>query len=125
MKFRTSLLLLAAIAAGTAGCRSKGDIIVDESVGIAAVRGACPAIGIPDYTGDVTLFRVPGDTTAGNMDVVAAMTNVRTQCNDTGAKVFSTTSFDVLARRSDTRGARSVTLPYFVTVSRGGSAVIS
>lgn len=125
MKFRTSLLLLAAAAAGTAGCRSKGDIVVDETVGIAAVRGACPAVGIPDYTGDVTLFRVPGDATAANLDVVAAMTNLRTQCNDTGVKVYSTTSFDVLARRTDVRGARTVTLPYFVTVTRGGSAVLS
>ena len=79
MKIRTSLLLLATAAAATAGCRSKGDIIVDEEVGIAAVRGACPAVGIPDYTGDVTLFRVPGDASAANVDVVATMTNVRPQ----------------------------------------------
>lgn len=124
MKLRTALLLAAALA-GTAGCRGKGDIVINEGVGIAAVRSACPAVGIPDYTGDMTLFRVPGDTTAANIDVVAAMTNVRTQCNDAGEKVYATVNFDVLARRTDTRGARQVSLPYFVTVVRGGSAVIA
>jgi len=128
MSPRYRLLAAAALTAALAGCHSKGELVVDESVGITAVRGACPAIGIPDYTGDITLFRTPGDSTAANIDVVAAMTNVKSQCNDggdTGAKVFVTSSFDVLARRTDTHGARQVQLPYFVAVLRGGSAVVS
>lgn len=125
MSFCYRLLAAAAIPAALAGCTSRGEIVVDESVGITAVRGACPAVGIPDYTGDLTLFRAPGDKTAANIDVVAAMTNVRSQCNDSGDRVFVTTSFDVLARRTDTHGARQVQVPYFVTVLRGGSAVIS
>ncbi|HEX8057819.1 MAG TPA: hypothetical protein VF481_14245 [Novosphingobium sp.] len=130
MSPRYRLLAAAAVTAALAGCHSKGELVVDESVGITAVRGACPAIGIPDYTGDVTLFRTPGDTTAGNIDVVAAMTNVKSQCNDgsdkdTSAKVFVSTTFDVLARRTDTHGARQVQIPYFVSVLRGGSAVVS
>jgi hypothetical protein len=129
MTLRYRLLAVAAIPAALAGCSSKGELVVDESVGVTAVRGACPAVGIPDYTGDVTLFRTPGDTTAANVDLVASMTNVRTQCNDgaddNSAKVYVSTDFDVLARRSDTRGARQVQLPYFVTVLRGGSAVVS
>ncbi len=125
MQLRTRLLTAAALAIALAGCRHSGDIVVDQDVGISAVRGTCPAVGIPDYTGDVTLFRTPGSTTADNIDVVAAMTNVRTTCNDSGEKVFATASFDVLGRRTDTRGARTVTVPYFVTVLRGGSAVIA
>ena len=125
MQFRTRLLTAAALAIALAGCRHSGDIIVDQDVGISAVRGTCPAVGIPDYTGDLTLFRTPGSTTADNIDVVAAMTNVRTTCNDSGEKVFATANFDVLARRTDTRGARSVTVPYFVTVLRGGAAVVA
>jgi hypothetical protein len=39
--------------------------------------------------------------------------------------LFTNVSFDVLARRTDTRGARTVTLPYFVTVLRGGTAGVS
>ncbi len=118
-------LLALALVGALEGCRSKGDIVVDEGVGITAVRSACPAVGIPDYTGDITVFRNPGDTTAGNVDLVASMTKVRSQCNETGAKVYTTVSFEVNARRTDTRGARTVTLPYFVTVLRGGSAVVA
>jgi hypothetical protein len=136
MTSRSRLLAAAALVTGTAvlaGCHSKGELVVDESVGITAVRGACPAVGIPDYTGDVTLFRNAGDKTEDNIDVVAAMTNVKMQCNDgTGdkktpasSKVFASTTFDVLARRTDVHGARQVTLPYFVTVLRGAGAVVS
>lgn len=125
MTARTRLITALVMATALAGCRSSGDIVVDEGVGVTAVRSACPAVGVPDFTGDLTLFRSAGDTTANNIDVVGAMTNVRSQCNDSGDKVYSGVSFDVLARRTDTRGARTVTLPYFVTVLRGGSAVIA
>ncbi|WP_374420294.1 hypothetical protein [Novosphingobium arvoryzae] len=125
MKLRTRLTTAAVLAIALAGCRGTGDIVVDEGVGITAVRTACPAVGVPDYTGDITLFRTPGVTTADNIDLVAALTNVRNTCNDSGDKVYATATFDVLARRTDTRGARSVTVPYFVTVLRGGTAVIS
>ena len=122
---RTRLITAAALVAVLAGCKTTGDIVVDEGVGISAVRSACPAVGIPQNTGDVTTFRVPGDTTSTNIDVVAAMTNVRSQCNDTGGKVFTNVSFNVQGRRLDTRGARTVTLPFYVVVLRGGRAVIS
>lgn len=126
MNIRPSLLLpVAALAVLVGGCSSRGDIVVDEGVGITAVRGACPAVGIPDYTGDITLFRNPGSTTADNIDVVATMTNVRSQCNDEGEQVYATATFDVLARRTDTQGARQVTLPYYVVVLRGGNAVVT
>jgi hypothetical protein len=111
MNLRSPVLIAIALAAALAGCRSKGDIVVDEGVGITAVRTRCPAVGIPDYTGDVTLFRAPGDKTAANIDVVAAMTNVRSQCSEGADKVFTKVTFDVLARRTDTQGARQVTLP--------------
>ena len=125
MNARFRLISALAMAAALAGCRSSGDIVVDEGVGIQAFRSACPAVGIPDYTGDITLFRTADDKTAGNVDVVAAMTNVRSQCNDSGDKVYTSVSFDVLARRTDTAGARQVTVPYFVTVLRGGRAVVT
>jgi hypothetical protein len=118
--------LLALLAGTLGGCAKKGDIVVDEGVGITAIRSKCPAVGIPDYTGDITNFRVPGDKTATNVDVVATMTNVRVQCNeDDGAKVYAAVSFDVLAKRADTSAARQVTLPYFVTVLQGGTTVVS
>lgn len=125
MNSRSRLLIATAVLVAVSGCRTKGDIVVDEGVGITAIRSACPAVGIPDYTGDVTLFRTPGSTDASALDVTASLTNVRTSCNDTGAKVYSVSDFDVLGRRTDTRGARTVQLQYFVTVLRGRSAVVS
>lgn len=128
MSARTRLIAavaVVAVAGSLAGCKSKGDIVVDGGVGITAIRGACPSVGIPNYTGDITLFTVPGATDAAAIDLVAAMTNVRSSCNDTGNKVYAEVTFDVLARRTDTRAARTVQLPYFVTVMRGGTAVVS
>lgn len=123
MTFRRKLLLASTGAVLVAGCARDGELVIDQGVGITAVRSACPAIGVPDYTGDVTLFRSAGDRTADNIDVTAAITNLRSTCNDTGARVYSEATFDVLARRTDVRGARRVELPYFATVLRGGSAV--
>ena len=125
MTARTRLITALVLASALAGCRTAGDIVVDQGVGITAVRTACPAVGVADFTGDVTTFRVAGDSSASNIDVVGALTNVRSQCNEAGDKVYSSVTFDVLARRNDARGTRTVTLPYFVTVLRGGNAVIA
>ena len=123
---RTRLLAFAAVSAlALSGCAQKGELVVDSGVGVTALRTTCPTVGVPDYTGDVTLFSAPGRTDAGASDVTAALTNVRSQCNDTGDKVYTVADFDVLARRSDVRGARTVQLPYFVTVVRAGTAVIA
>lgn len=121
----SAAVLVSCAAGALGGCKTSGEIVVDQDVGITAVRGACPAVGIPDYTGDITTFRQPGSTLAADLDVVAAMTDVKVQCSEATDKVVATANFDVVARRTDTRGARSVSLPYFVTVVRGGSAVIA
>ncbi len=39
--------------------------------------------------------------------------------------IYTNATFDVLARRTDTRGARNVTLPYYSVVLRGGSSVVT
>lgn len=120
---RTGIAL--GMAAGIAGCSNEGELVVNQGVGIASVLSSCPAVGIPDYTGDVTTFRTAGDASFGNLDVVAAMTNLRSTCDDTSDKIYSEATFDIVATRKDVRGARTVTLPYFVTVLRGGSAVVT
>ncbi|OBV10073.1 hypothetical protein [Erythrobacter dokdonensis] len=126
MIFRTRALpVLAAVAATLSGCAGEGELVLDQGVGITSVLSTCPAVGIPDYTGDVTTFRSGTDRSTASLDVSAAITNMRSTCNDSGAQVYSEAVFEVHARRADARGARTVTLPYFVTVLRGGSAVVS
>ncbi|MEE4155552.1 MAG: hypothetical protein V2I27_15440 [Erythrobacter sp.] len=126
MKLAAPVLPLLLAAIGLAGCAREGELVVDQGVGITAVLSSCPAVGIPDYTGDVTTFREgAGDKTAANLDISAAMTNLRSTCDETGARVYSEATFDVVARRTDTRGSRTVTLPYFVTVLQAGSAVVT
>ena len=119
-------LFVAALAAGAlTGCGRAGDIVVEQGVGITALRSVCPAVGVPDFTGDVTLFNPAGARTLDALDVTASLTNVRSQCDDSGNEVYTTATFDVLAQRRDTRGSRSVTLPYYSTVVRGGNSVVA
>lgn len=125
MKLRARALFALSAVAVLSGCSRDGELVIDQGVGITSVLTLCPAVGIPDYTGDITTFRTAGDTTAASLDVSAAMTNLRSTCNDTAAQIYSEASFTVNARRTDARGARTVTLPYFVTVLRGGTAVVS
>ena len=124
MKFRT-VVMAGLGAAALSGCHHAGDVVVEEGVGITALRTTCPAVGIPDYTGDVTLFNPPEARTADAIDVTATMTDVRTTCDDSGDKVFATATFEVDGQRRNTQGARSVTLPYFATVMRGGETVVA
>jgi hypothetical protein len=124
MHFRTALLVVSA-AVTLAGCQKAGELVVEQGVGITALRSVCPAVGVPDFTGDVTLFNPADGRTLDALDVTASLTNVRSQCDDTGEQVYATASFDVLAQRRDVRGARTVELPYFSTVVRGGNAVIA
>lgn len=124
MNFRT-VAIAGLGAAALAGCNTAGDLVVEEGVGITALRTVCPAVGVPDYTGDVTLFSPAGAVTADALDVTATLTNVTTTCDDSSERVYAQANFEVLGQRRDTRGARTVELPYFATVVRGGSAVVA
>lgn len=122
---RKALLTAAALALALSACKSEGDIVIEQGVGISALRSVCPAVGVPEFTGDVTLFSPETARTSDAIDVVAAITNVRSTCNDTGDQVYSAATFDVLASRTDTRGARTVELPYYSTVIRGSNSVVA
>ncbi|WP_294262539.1 hypothetical protein [uncultured Sphingomonas sp.] len=112
-----------AVAAALAGCSRNGEISVEGGVGIQATRTACPIVGVPANTGDVTLFDPPASRDAAAIDVVANITNLRSQCSESGDDVITTVTFDVQARRNRADVARSVTLPYFIAIVRGGTAV--
>ncbi|NKJ40999.1 MULTISPECIES: hypothetical protein [unclassified Novosphingobium] len=114
------------LAAALAGCaKNKGELVVEDGVGVTALRTACPLVEIPEMTGDVTLFSAPGRTDSQGIDLVASITNLRSTCAEGTDPVNSEATFDVLARRTDTRGARHVELPYFSVVMRGGTAVVA
>ena len=104
-------------------CAKDGEI--DETGGIAITRTACPAVAIPVQTGDITIFNPATSRDARAIDVTANITNLRMVCGDQGDDVVAEASFVVEARRSNTSGARSVEIPYFATVVRGGTAVIA
>ncbi len=122
---RRSLFLAATAAFALVGCSREGDLVLSEGVGVTAVRTACPAVGVPDYTGDITTFRSAGSRLASDVDLTAAITDVESTCAEDGARIYSVANFSVNARRSDVRGARTVQLPYFSTVLRGGTSVVS
>jgi hypothetical protein len=104
-------------------CAKDGEI--DETGGISITRTACPAVAIPVQTGDITIFNPPSSRDARAIDVTANITNLRMVCGDQGEDVVAEASFIVEARRSNTSGPRSIEIPYFATVVRGGTAVLS
>ena len=121
--FRKSLLLSGLAAVSLAGCAKDGDF--DSSGGIAVTRSSCPAVAVPVYTGDLTLFDPATSRDARAIDVVATLTNVRSTCAEQGEDIVTNATFDVVAIRRDSAGARQVELPYFVSVVQGGRAVVS
>ena len=119
MKFRILALLTFVLIAG---CRRPGDVI-EEKYGVYAIRSACPVVGIPAGTGDITLFDPPGSTDSRAIDVTATITDLRGTCQETADEVISTVTFTVTALRREPGPARQVSLIFFDAAVRGGSAV--
>lgn len=122
---KTALILTASLAVLVSGCSKSGDLDVSSGVGVKIIRSGCPAVAVPDGTGDVTLFNPANRQDASAIDVVVSMTNLRSTCNDSGEKIYTEANFEVRGLRQNTNGARTVTLPYFSTVVQGGSAVVA
>jgi hypothetical protein len=123
VSFRNPIIAVAACGLLLAGCVKSGDF--DSTGGIIITRSACPAVAVPSYTGDMTVFDPPGSVDSRAIDVVATITNVRSSCADSGDDVVVTSTFDVQARRNNAAGARDVVLPYFASVIQGGRVVVS
>ena len=119
MKRRLTALALVFLATA---CSREGEI---TQGGIYITRSACPQVGVPAATGDMTLFNPANRTDAAALDVSAAITNVRATCDETGANVVSTATFDVVATRRDPGQARTVVLPYFTVAMQGGTQVVA
>ena len=119
MKRRLTALALVLLATA---CSREGEI---TQGGIYITRSACPQVGVPAATGDITLFNPSNRTDSGAIDVSATITNVRASCDETGANIVSTVSFDVVATRRDVAEQRSVVLPYFTVAMQGGTQVVA
>jgi len=104
------------------GCSREGEL---SMAGISVIRSACPTVGIPMGTGDVTLFDPPASRESTAIDVVGSITNLRSTCTEDTTNLVTNASFEVHALRRDPRGARDVVLPYYATVVQGGSNVVS
>lgn len=88
-------------------------------------RSACPAVAVPTYTGDATLFTPGTQPDAANIDMVATITNIRDTCTESDTLLTTTATYDVIARRNNTAGARSVAMPVFATIVQGGNLIVS
>jgi hypothetical protein len=121
VKFRLLPLLLTLPL--LASCSRTGEI---EDGGVYITRSACPIVGVPAATGDITLFDPSNIRTADAIDVTATMTNVFGNCSDIDSgRILSNISFDVVAVRRDAGAARQVVLPFFDVVVQGGSQVVA
>ena len=120
-----TLLCGAAVLATASACSRNNEIDISAGVGITQTRDKCPAVAVPLHTGDITLFDPATSRDASAIDVVATITHVAPQCNDTGDKIFQLADFDVVATRREAGSARTVSLPYFATVVQGGTAVVA
>ncbi len=121
----TKLILVGLTVLAVAGCSREGKLDFSSGLGVGATRTGCPAVAVPDNTGDITVFNPANSTDSRAIDVVANITNVRFTCNSEGAKIYSEATFDVYGLRQNPRGSRTVTVPYFSTVVQGGTAVIA
>jgi len=114
-RFRPLLLLVLA-ATALAGCQRNP---------LEVRRSACPAVAVPTYAGDATLFTPGAAADAGNIDVIASITNVRENCGQTASTLVTDVTYDVVARRGSTTGARSLNLPVFASIVQGGNLLVS
>ena len=120
---RSLLASTALLALLVGGCASNRDL--DETGGLKVVRLTCPAVAVPAYTGDINLFSPKESRDARALDVSATLTNVRSTCDESGDIVKVNVTFDVEARRASPHGNRDLVLPYFATVIRGGTRIMS
>ncbi|WP_420384048.1 hypothetical protein [Novosphingobium sp.] len=120
-----TLLMVSMLA--LAGCaKNHGELVVDDTVGVTALRTPCPIVEIPEMTGDVTVL-APGRVDSTAIDTVATLTNLRSHCNNSAGLPELTTKidFDVMVRRNDTHGARRISYPYFSVVQRAGTTIVA
>jgi len=120
VKLRLAVLLSLTLLGA---CRHRGDVF--DSGGVYSTRSACPVVGVPAGTGDVTFFNPPSSTDSRALDVTATITDVRNVCADAGNDIVSTATFTVIASRTNAGPARQVVIPYFDIAMQGGTRIVA
>ncbi|MEO0410842.1 MAG: hypothetical protein AAF221_03250 [Pseudomonadota bacterium] len=80
----------------------------------------CPAVGFVRYANSLTAFPDGAKATADNVTHRAVMSNLDVDCQDKGEGLRTRVDFTITAEPGPAGTARSLTLPYFVTVVREG-----
>ena len=115
-------IVIAALMLATTACGGPKQL---EDGGVYTRRSICPQVAIPAATGDITLFSPADRVDAASIDVVAAMTNLRSTCDEGAESIVSTATFDVVATRREAGPARTVILPYFDVAMQAGAQVVA
>jgi hypothetical protein len=115
-KVRRVALALPLVALALAGCQKDVRTVV---------RSHCPAVAIPNYVGDVTLFNPVDSREASAIDVTASMIDLKGVCGETANDLTTNVSFTIAAQRRNAGPARSVTFPFFVSMVQAGNLVVS
>lgn len=120
----SKIVALGLVTALVAGCAKRGDI--DSSgQGIIQYRSDCPMVAVPAHTGDITLFDPAANRDAASIDVVANITDVRSNCTTQETELYTEVTYTVNGLRREAGPARDVMVPVFTTVVRGGTNVIA
>jgi len=118
----SKIALLTAAVVLVSGCAKRGDID-SAGQGIIQFRTACPTVAVAAHTGDITLFDPAESREASAIDVVATLTELRPTCTSGETDIYTQVNYTVAALRRDAGAARTVSLPVFSTVVRGGTSV--
>lgn len=119
---RLALVPLMIALLATTSCSRDRELVPG---GVYLKRTGCPQVAIPGATGDITLFNPAGQSTASAIDVVATITNLRSNCSEDAQNMVSTATFDVVATRRDAAVARQVVVPFYSVAVQGGTQVVA
>ncbi|MGL4542009.1 MAG: hypothetical protein ACRCUI_05825 [Polymorphobacter sp.] len=92
---------------------------------LTVTRSLCPAVAVPQFVGDTTLFAPPASRDASAIDVTATIINLRGTCTESPEILGTTVNFDVAGQRRVAGPARAVTLPIFIAMVQGGNVLVS
>ncbi len=110
-------LLLLALSLGLAACNTAKPLEVR--------RTSCPAIAVPKHTGTLTRFAQAGRFDTQDVQLVASIGQLDSNCVETDDGVRTAVSFNIVATRPAKGPAAAAQLPFFVTVVKDGETLIA